>query len=410
MPVLSRTQKFADLREKMANDAEQSLLTKELSQYENKLNNLENIANPAAQQINASSVQQNYYQQPVYTQQVAPQPIQEPVNVAPTQQVSSSKFDDYLSQLMPNTSTQVNEEPVAPVVQEPVVQPIRTNADTSADFFKDLNSMFDDIMGNANHNQTQTVNQQPAVQQPVYQQPAVQQPVQQPENTVQPVFQEAEFDINSILDKTIKEVNSYNANDGQQTIDSLTKNLVDEVVHAEEKPVIQPVKQVQPVVQDTVVIEQPVVNQAPVQEPVVINQPQAEPVYEAPAEVNDEEFSNTVSMEIDKIIDDLAYVENKVNDVKPAQEEVEAEPVAQTIVKDVKPDDGIEIKNIKELEASDTMSNTIPFIIDKESEEDEDEEEGSNIILNVILIVLIIVLIAVLGLIVYYILKTKGIL
>ena len=41
--------------------------------------------------------------------------------------------------------------------------------------------------------------------------------------------------------------------------------------------------------------------------------------------------------------------------------------------------------------------------------EDDDDEEGSNTILNIILIVLIIVLLAVLGLIVFYILKTKGI-
>ena len=38
-----------------------------------------------------------------------------------------------------------------------------------------------------------------------------------------------------------------------------------------------------------------------------------------------------------------------------------------------------------------------------------DEEDGSNTILNVILIVLIIILIAVLGLIVFYILRTRGI-
>ena len=75
----------------------------------------------------------------------------------------------------------------------------------------------------------------------------------------------------------------------------------------------------------------------------------------------------------------------------------------------------VEIKNLKELEAEptrDTLSNTIPFVVatdDDEEEIEDDDEDGSNTILNIILIVLIIVLVAVLGLIVFYILKTKGV-
>ena len=96
---------------------------------------------------------------------------------------------------------------------------------------------------------------------------------------------------------------------------------------------------------------------------------------------------------------DLTKVIEKVEEVKPAVPAIDDK-------------NAVEIKNISELDTvENTMSDTIPFVVEnKEVEVDEEEEEGSNVILNIILIVLIIVLIAVLGLIVYYILKTKGIL
>ena len=56
---------------------------------------------------------------------------------------------------------------------------------------------------------------------------------------------------------------------------------------------------------------------------------------------------------------------------------------------------------------NDVVETSLPPIIEEEIE--DDDEEGSNTILNIILIVLIIVLIAVLGLIIFYILKTKGV-
>ena len=79
-----------------------------------------------------------------------------------------------------------------------------------------------------------------------------------------------------------------------------------------------------------------------------------------------------------------------------------------------KTEDVIEIKNIAEMESEpvkDTVSSTIPFVVasSDEDEIEDDEEESPNTVLNIILIVLIVALIAVLGLIVFYILKTKGI-
>ncbi|MBQ1625426.1 MAG: hypothetical protein II096_05295, partial [Erysipelotrichaceae bacterium] len=112
-------------------------------------------------------------------------------------------------------------------------------------------------------------------------------------------------------------------------------------------------------------------------------------------------------------IEDVKVAEPAPVEETPAP--VEEHPV-KAIAQEEPQEEVVEIKNLKELEAEpvrDTVSNTIPFVVATEEDEEEiedDDEEGSNTILNIILIVLIIVLIAVLGLIVFYILKTKGIL
>ena len=46
MAKLTRTQKFAELRESLANDKESSLATKDLSSYQNKLNSLTEQLSP----------------------------------------------------------------------------------------------------------------------------------------------------------------------------------------------------------------------------------------------------------------------------------------------------------------------------------------------------------------------------
>ena len=46
MPRLTRTQKFAELRESLANDKESSLQTKDLSNYEDRLNSITELLTP----------------------------------------------------------------------------------------------------------------------------------------------------------------------------------------------------------------------------------------------------------------------------------------------------------------------------------------------------------------------------
>ena len=118
-------------------------------------------------------------------------------------------------------------------------------------------------------------------------------------------------------------------------------------------------------------------------------------------------------MEINKIVDEIANTE-EIKVPKVEEKKVEEHPVLAKALTDEK-EDVVVIKNIAEIEkeetATNTMSGTIPFVVSANDDEDviEEDEEDSNTILNIILIVLIVILLAVLGLIIFYILKTKGI-
>ena len=293
----------------------------------------------------------------------------------------------------PVTETPVVEEPayVEPAVEEPVVQEPVYEA---------------------------PVVEEPVVEEPVVEEPVVETPaVEEAQLEEEPVLEETaeplaetkfpktpveefvdnhaadhETEVNSYLSDTMDEVSKYNMANGDMTISQLTNNMVNEIRH----PGAEEVKAEAPVVEE---------------------------------EKEDEEFSNTVSMEISKIMDEIDAFEAK------EEPKVEEEPITAELVEEVEEvrqpvkeehpvlakaleepeEEVVEIKNLKELEAEptrDTLSNTIPFVVatdDDEEEIEDDDEDGSNTILNIILIVLIIVLVAVLGLIVFYILKTKGV-
>ena len=171
---------------------------------------------------------------------------------------------------------------------------------------------------------------------------------------------------------------------GEQTIGTIANNMVNEIRHHEE-----------------------------VQEPEIKEEPVVEEYSEVTEEnnIDDDEFSNTVSMEISKIMDEIAAEEIAA----PVEEEVVEEHPVLTQALEAEEEDNtvVEIKNLNELEAetvTQQTTTTIPFVVaSDEDEEIEDDDEDSNTILNIILIVLIIILVIVLGLIVFYILKTKGI-
>lgn len=203
------------------------------------------------------------------------------------------------------------------------------------------------------------------------------------------VPEHTEDSASALIHQTISEVDRYNEENGDLTIHTLTSNMVNEIRHGGNAP--------------------------------VTTEPETEKFEEVPvttADVNEEEFSNTVSMEITKIMNEVA--ENEDAHEIPVEEivsdtVVEEHPVLAKALEEEPEEEVVEIRNLNELDAApmqNTLSNTIPFVVAASDDEeiiDDDAQEDSNTILNIILIILIVILVAVLGLIIFYILKTKGI-
>ena len=563
MPRLTRTQKFAELRDSLANDKESSLQTKDLSNYEDRLNSITEILSPQSYKEEAAPVYEApapAVETPVYenkSEENDPKYTWTDFEETPVEQlVDSFKNNDLEDQIQqmdaavpnwPSAEEQIVSAPVqekveevsiastaetkplidepvyeAPVIDKPIIREeenIKPLIDESQyiSSYTDIDYNYEEpsytapLIDDSAPKQETVEEAKPQVEETVYpgyyrpspevealykeaeakkeeevkplietpdfdhverleeaapvvETPAVEEtaapapiiddafiddlpiatiaeetaqaPVEEaPVETPAPVEEyvdnhavDYEATTNSYISDTIDEVGRYNMAKGDMTISQLTNNMVNEVRHHEEPQVQTPAVEEKPVVTPLV---------TPVQAPV------EEAVLDTTNE--DDEFSNTVSMEIDKIIDDIKEVEAKeakeekvieqapaiepildveeIEDVKvaePAPVEETPAPVEEHPVKAIAQEEPqeevVEIKNLKELEAEpvrDTVSNTIPFVVATEEDEEEiedDDEEGSNTILNIILIVLIIVLIAVLGLIVFYILKTKGIL
>lgn len=419
MPRLTRTQKFADLREQLAHDAEQSISTPQLDPYANKLNQMQGQA--------MAGFEQPTYQQPAQQEQVYQQPAQ-PVYQQPVQPTP-------VQPSQPQYQQPVYQQPVQPTYQQPVqptpvveeVKPVEEAkfinpfADEVEPEVQPSTPSFDDFLTNTQ--QMQTIAPE-VINTPVVEPTPAIEPIAEFENIEDniEVTPEKEAEIltkfgytapveeNNLVNETFNEVNNYNQNNGIQTIDQLTNNIVDDLRH-------------------------PVDNQ------------QNNSIQYEEVKVDDEEFTKTLSLEISKIMDEVeaskdepqvaienvveaektpsdfinSYfnvdenaINNSLNNAVNAQTKVEDTIVAPPVIEEVK-EEPIEIKNINDLEAThDEIMDTIPFTVANEEDEedeyyDEDEDDASNTVLNVILIVLIIILVAVLGLIVFYILKTKGI-
>lgn len=197
-------------------------------------------------------------------------------------------------------------------------------------------------------------------------------------------------DIVNLLDEAKEDMDLHNKVNGQLGIDDIADSLIEEVRSESKEEVVEP--------------------------EVILDADKEVEYLDVPLveEDSDDEFSNTVSLEITKIMEEIPstpVVENPLVDI------VEEPTIAVPVVEEVKEENAVEIKNLNEIDiepAANTVSSTIPFIVntndeDEIEDDEDDEDEGSNTILNIILIILIIVLIIVLGLIIFYILKTKGI-
>ena len=166
-------------------------------------------------------------------------------------------------------------------------------------------------------------------------------------------------------------------------------------------------------------------------------------------DMDDDEFSTTVSLQISKIMDELndmteeesipdelidvkastpvdldassydkkdvpdfisAFFNDDVSNEEDADYYNEHPTLAISQEQEFNSGEVVEIKNISELDdapVTRTFEETKPFVVDEEVEFVEDSTP--NKILNIILVALILVLLAVLGVILYYILMAKGI-
>lgn len=363
MPRLTRTQKYADLRDQLANNQEEKITSSDLNPYQNRLNNVQdtlsfsnqnsaqNFSNIEEPKYNYKPLENNAFSQPTA-------PVNKPVVEQPKQ--NNSFFNSF--------------------VGEPTIQ--KQNNDFKS-YFEDENTN-KDVFGDVSDDSGEIISRK---------------------------------ERDTYLNQTLTDVFSYNKQSGEDTINTILDNSVNEVRHSEKNYPIDDAESIE-------VVNNEVKNET--LSDLATNNAYWQPLednFELDADaieeqkINDEEFSNTVSMEITKIMDELGNVP-EVNE-KPVQKENNVETPVQINeqLPEEKPEEVVEIKNIAEVEKEEkereTMSNTIPFIVNTDEEEleeeDDEEEDGSNTVLNVILIVLIVVLVAVLGLIVFYILKTKGI-
>lgn len=359
MERLTRTQKYADLRDQISHDREESLYTDDLSSYQNKLDGITGQSNiPGNNYQQARPVNQNVYQ---------------------AEQDSMRSLDDILNSMMDDG---YNNVPPRGTIIDNTTSFNRQEMSNAAN----PTGSIDDILNSINNG----MNNIP----------------------VQPRMAEFEENVNNqFIQNTFNEVNTYNQQTGQASLSDLSNSLVDEIRHNQTQEYMN--------------------NQmAPgygYQEPLM-----SQPVQPAPSvqEVEDD-FSNTVSMEIGKVLGELMNNEVPVQQAQPVNAPVQA-PITPVQVSEVpqvnahpvlaqtlEQNAPIDIKNITETlnikQEVNFVDDTIPFDVEKvqqETEEDEEEyedDEAPSKVLNVILGVLIFVLVAVLGVIVYYILVAKGI-
>lgn len=444
MPRLTRTAKFADLRNQLLNDREEYTKSKELSSYQDKLDNVKDTL------VSDDEAKQNYwnkFEPPTY--------VQNPVNDDPIyQELLKKEFDNnvFVNPVMqepevkedsePNVEYTIEgeaeiQEPLVEEVQEqfeepiiddaiveevenenPIVEETATIEDSPVEEPKEekseTSSFFDSFMSGASQNNQVGDNFNS------YFENKNGSGDLSFEDIFTDVFKDVKDESGEIvnlieretyLNQTISDVNTYNEENGEETINTAVENLINEIRHPENV--------------NSEVVEQPVVEEKE-------DYLDADEAISLSSE-EDEEFNNTLSMEISKIMDGIAGASNNevefeevsiAESVAEDEEELDAEEevydVGQETIQmndvsaEEKAEEVVEIKNIAEIEKEEvnTISQTIPFVVADSGDilDDEDDETGSNAVLNIILIVLIIVLVAVLGLIVFYILKTKGIL
>ncbi len=210
-------------------------------------------------------------------------------------------------------------------------------------------------------------------------------------NIDEPVVEElsvepSDVDVNSLLDKTLEEVADYNTQAGRLTVDENLNSLIEDVRHGGFND-----------------------------------------------EEEDDDFSNTVTLEIDKVLSEInlepvtgptvsldEVLDNTVEvDPIDAKREKAAEKLADTLTHPVLTktleESPVEIKTLDETFTKDLSTTATLSFKKNEIAEDDDEDyyyddDKPNKVLNVVLIVLLVIFLIIVGVIVYFLLLAKGIL
>ena len=202
----------------------------------------------------------------------------------------------------------------------------------------------------------------------------------------EPSVEPSDVDVNSLLDKTLEEVADYNTQAGRLTVDENLNSLIEDVRHGGFND-----------------------------------------------EEEDDDFSNTVTLEIDKVLSEInlepvtgptvsldEVLDNTVEvDPIDAKREKAAEKLADTLTHPVLTktleESPVEIKTLDETFTKDLSTTaTLSFKKNEITEEDDEDyyydDDKPNKVLNVVLIVLLVIFLIIVGVIVYFLLLAKGIL
>ena len=406
MARLTRTQKYAELRDSLTNDKETSVSTQDLSSYESRLNAITEQLSPKTEPVveEAKPVVeevQPVVEEPKYVWQdfkedenIIAQPedtevkTEEPVVVEEVKveepvveeiPVEATQEDTYYNDFTNSVSKDINEHPsfdsyfaeITDAMPETTEIPVFEASGNLETYTSETPIITESMI--LDEFKEEPVIEEVSIEEPVIEEVKIEEPVVE-EINIEPVIIENNA---SILDAAINEADVYNHLNGEKNIHEVASSMINELRHNEPETELDA---------DKVETQEPVVETT-----------------------NDEQFSNTVSLEISKIMEDINAPEEIKEEAEPVEE------IEETLIAERPDEEVVEIKNINELEEKpvkeNTISETIPFVVqDSEELTDDEQEEGSNTVLNVILIILIVILVAVLGLIVFYILKTKNIL
>ncbi len=202
----------------------------------------------------------------------------------------------------------------------------------------------------------------------------------------EPSVEPSDVDVNSLLDKTLEEVADYNTQAGRLTVDENLNSLIEDVRHGGFND-----------------------------------------------DEEDDDFSNTVTLEIDKVLSEInlepvtgptvsldEVLDNTVEvDPIDAKREKAAEKLADTLTHPVLTktleESPVEIKSLDETFTKDLSTTaTLSFKKNEIAEEDDEDyyydDDKPNKVLNVVLIVLLVIFLIIVGVIVYFLLLAKGIL